>query len=201
MKKYSVWLASIMVALLMVAGLGAIAAEYGSQSDPLVTLSYIEQVLLPQAKEDVDDQVADSVEAFEEALAEENSTVRSYIDRKLRSFSSGKVDEELIREIVKAVVEQQDDLSSGQDASWTVITVPAGGSVICSSGVQAVLRSGQAVAVTDLTNGLIDLSNGETLANGGVLIPNHLYTSAVQGHGIYVTMDCTLMIAGNYTVY
>ena len=44
MKKWSVWLTCILVAALMIAGVAAIAAEYGSQSDPLVTLSYIEQV-------------------------------------------------------------------------------------------------------------------------------------------------------------
>ena len=53
-KKWTIWLTCALVAVLMVAGLGVIAAEYGSQSDPLVTLSYIEQVLLPQAKKDVD---------------------------------------------------------------------------------------------------------------------------------------------------
>ena len=44
MKKWSVWLTCILVAALMIAGVASIAAEYGSQSDPLVTLSYIEQV-------------------------------------------------------------------------------------------------------------------------------------------------------------
>ena len=49
-KKWTIWLTCALVAVLMVAGLGVIAAEYGSQSDPLVTLSYIEQVLLPRPK-------------------------------------------------------------------------------------------------------------------------------------------------------
>ena len=47
MKKWSIWLTCVLVAVMMIAGLGVIAAEYGSQSDPLVTLSYIEKVLLP----------------------------------------------------------------------------------------------------------------------------------------------------------
>ena len=68
MKKWSVWLTCILVAALMIAGVAAIAAEYGSQSDPLVTLSYIEQVLLPQSKKDVDQAVSDALEDFASAL-------------------------------------------------------------------------------------------------------------------------------------
>ena len=50
------------------------------------------------------------------------------------------------------------------------------------------------------TPGLIDLSNGETLANGGALAANHLYAVSVQGRSIYTAQGCTLMIAGSYTV-
>ena len=56
-RKWTIWLTCIMVAALMITGLGAIAAEYGSQSDPLVTLSYIEQILLPQSRQQVDQQL------------------------------------------------------------------------------------------------------------------------------------------------
>ena len=74
-KRWTIWLTSILVAVLMVAGLVAIAAEYGSQSDPLVTLSYIEQVLLPQAKKDVDKQLEDSQESFEDMLRSQNREI------------------------------------------------------------------------------------------------------------------------------
>ncbi len=200
MKKWSVWLTCLMVALLMIAGLGAIAAEYGSENDPLVTLSYIEKVLLPKSKEDVDDQIADALKDFEEAVSDSSSDIESYINKKLRSFASGDVDDDLIDAIAQAIVDQQDGSTSAAELSWSVIQVPAGQTVICEVGVQAILRAGQAVCVAASAPGLIDLSNGETLGNGGALQANHLYTVSVQGRGIYASQDMTLLIAGSYII-
>ena len=200
MKKWSIWVTCGLVAVLMVAGLVAIAAEYGSQSDPLVTLSYIEKVLLPNAQKDVDKSVSNAMEDFEDALSDSNKSIQSYIDKKLRSFASGDVDDELIDAIAASVVEQMGGNVTAGEVSWSVVQVPAGSTVVCDVGVQAVLRVGQAVCVAAGSPGLIDLSNGETLANGGALAANHLYTASIQGRGIYTAQGCTLLIAGSYNI-
>lgn len=200
MKKWSIWLTCVLVAVMMIAGLGVIAAEYGSQSDPLVTLSYIEKVLLPNAQKDVDKTVSNAMEEFEDALSDSDKTIQSYIDKKLRSFASGDVDEELIDAIAASVLEQAGGSVTAGEVSWSVIQVPAGRIVVCEVGVQAILRVGQATCVAAGTPGLIDLSNGETLENGGALATNHLYTASIQGRGIYTAQGCTLLIAGSYTI-
>lgn len=200
MKKWSIWLTCVLVAVMMIAGLGVIAAEYGSQSDPLVTLSYIEKVLLPNAQKDVDKTVSNAMEEFEDALSDSDKTIQSYIDKKLRSFASGDVDEELIDAIASSVLEQAGGSVTAGEVSWSVIQVPAGRTVVCEVGVQAILRVGQATCVAAGTPGLIDLSNGETLENGGALAANHLYTASIQGRGIYTAQGCTLLIAGSYTI-
>lgn len=200
MKKWSIWLTCVLVAVMMIAGLGVIAAEYGSQSDPLVTLSYIEKVLLPNAQKDVDKTVSNAMEEFEDALSDSDKTIQSYIDKKLRSFASGDVDEELIDAIAASVLEQAGGSVTAGEVSWSVIQVPAGRIVVCEVGVQAILRVGQATCVAAGTPGLIDLSNGETLENGGALAANHLYTASIQGRGIYTAQGCTLLIAGSYTI-
>lgn len=200
MKKWSIWLTCVLVAVMMIAGLGVIAAEYGSQSDPLVTLSYIEKVLLPNAQKDVDKTVSNAMEEFEDALSDSDKTIQSYIDKKLRSFASGDVDEELIDAIAASVLEQAGGSVTAGEVSWSVIQVPAGSTVVCEVGVQAILRVGQATCVAAGTPGLIDLSNGETLENGGALATNHLYTASIQGRGIYTAQGCTLLIAGSYTI-
>jgi hypothetical protein len=200
MKKWSIWLTCVLVAVMMIAGLGVIAAEYGSQSDPLVTLSYIEKVLLPNAQKDVDKTVSNAMEEFEDALSDSDKTIQSYIDKKLRSFASGDVDEELIDAIAASVLEQAGGSVTAGEVSWSVIQVPAGRTVVCEVGVQAILRVGQATCVAAGTPGLIDLSNGETLENGGALAANHLYTASIQGRGIYTAQGCTLLIAGSYTI-
>ena len=200
MKKWSIWLTCVLVAVMMIAGLGVIAAEYGSQSDPLVTLSYIEKVLLPNAQKDVDKTVSNAMEEFEDALSDSDKTIQSYIDKKLRSFASGDVDEELIDAIAASVLEQAGGSVTAGEVSWSVIQVPAGSTVVCEVGVQAILRVGQATCVAAGTPGFIDLSNGETLENGGALATNHLYTASIQGRGIYTAQGCTLLIAGSYTI-
>jgi hypothetical protein len=200
MKKWSIWLTCVLVAVMMIAGLGVIAAEYGSQSDPLVTLSYIEKVLLPNAQKDVDKTVSNAMEEFEDALSDSDKIIQSYIDKKLRSFASGDVDEELIDAIAASVLEQAGGSVTAGEVSWSVIQVPAGRTVVCEVGVQAILRVGQATCVAAGTPGLIDLSNGETLENGGALAANHLYTASIQGRGIYTAQGCTLLIAGSYTI-
>ena len=200
MKKWSIWLTCVLVAVMMIAGLGVIAAEYGSQSDPLVTLSYIEKVLLPNAQKDVDKTVSNAMEEFEDALSDSDKTIQSYIDKKLRSFASGDVDEELIDAIAASVLEQAGGSVTAGEVSWSVIQVPAGRNVVCEVGVQAILRVGQATCVAAGTPGLIDLSNGETLENGGALAANHLYTASIQGRGIYTAQGCTLLIAGSYII-
>ncbi len=194
-KKWTIWLTCILVAVLMVAGLGVIAAEYGSQSDPLVTLSYIEQVLLPQAKKDVDQQVEESLEDYEDKLTDQTKEVEKYIDKKLRSFASGGVDEDLVEEIA-ALILAEGDTSAVSNASWAVITVPAGASVVCEPGVQAVLRSGQASS----TAVLVDLSNGENLTAGKNLALNHMYVTDVSGEGFFTAQGCTVLISGGYTI-
>ena len=194
-KKWTIWLTCALVAVLMVAGLGVIAAEYGSQSDPLVTLSYIEQVLLPQAKKDVDQQVEDSMEDFEDLLNAKNKDIQKYIDKKLRSFASGDVDEALVEEIA-ALILAEGEPSSVSNAPWAVITVPAGATVVCEPGVQAVLRSGQASS----TAVLVDLSNGEDLTAGKALALNHMYVTDASGEGLFTAQGCTVLISGGYTV-
>ena len=194
-KKWTIWLTCALVAVLMVAGLGVIAAEYGSQSDPLVTLSYIEQVLLPQAKKDVDQHVEDSMEDFEDLLNAKNKDIQKYIDKKLRSFASGDVDEALVEEIA-ALILAEGEPSSVSNAPWAVITVPAGATVVCEPGVQAVLRSGQASS----TAVLVDLSNGEDLTAGKALALNHMYVTDASGEGFFTAQGCTVLISGGYTV-
>lgn len=179
----------------MITGLGAIAAEYGSQSDPLVTLSYIEQVLLPKAKENVDEQVQEALEDYEGDLSDQTKSIEKYIDKKLRSFASGDVDEALVEEIAKVIAEQM-DTTTPSNAPWAVVDVPAGYRVVCETGVQVILRAGQA----GCNGSLVDLSNGESLADGGALTANHLYAADGQGNAVFTAQGCTLLISGGYTI-
>ena len=194
-KKWTIRLVCVLVAVFMMAGLGVIAAEYGSQSDPLITLSYIEEVLLPKSKKDVDDMVADALEDYEDTLADQTKDVEKYIDKKLRSFASGDVDDALVEEIA-AVIAEQINVQTPTNAPWAVVELPVGYTVVCETGVQVILRTGQ----VNCNGSLVDLSNGEVLASGGALASNHLYAVEGQGRSLFTTQGCTVLISGGYTL-
>ena len=193
-KQWSIWLTCVLVAVLMIAGMAAVAAEYGSQSDPLVTLSYIEQILLPQSRQQVDQQLEEYLNSYDGDLTGITDDVKAYIDKKLRSFASGEVDEELVDAIAAAVVEQMGDRELVQ-AQWATVELDSGDKITCGAGCQIILRSGKATANTTL----MDMSDGETLAAGKSLASNHLYVVRSDAQCFTLNRDSVLLICGSYT--
>ena len=126
MKKESKWgirIVCVLTGLLMAVGCYAIAAEYGSQSDPLVTLSYINEVLLPQTKRELDEKLAQTVSSYDQTLQQKTQELESYVDQQVRKHSSGQLDSTVIDQIAAAVVQQMGGVSGGS-ASWTVVQPP-----------------------------------------------------------------------------
>lgn len=202
MKKESKWgirIVCVLTGLLMAVGCYAIAAEYGSQSDPLVTLSYINEVLLPQTKSELDEKLAQTVSSYDQTLQQKTQELEQYVDRQVRKHSSGQLDSAVIDQIAAAVVQQMGGVSGGS-ASWTVVQIPAGGRVTCGVGCQVILRSGAAVCAAAGSPGLVDLSDAETLENGKGLQANHLYTANAEGRGFTSAQGCSVLIAGDYTI-
>lgn len=198
-KKWGIRIVCILTVLLMAVGCYAIAAEYGSQSDPLVTLSYINQVLLPETKSDLDEKIAQTVSDYDQSLQQQTETLESYVDGQLKKYSSGQLDSTLIDQIAAAVVEQMGG-STGKSASWSVVQIAAGAKVSCGVGCQFVLRSGAAVCVAAANPGLVDLSDAESLNNGQSLTQNHLYLANEDGKGFSTAQGCSVLIAGDYTI-
>ena len=92
-KKWTITLSAILLVLLSVAGYFAIAAEYGSQEDPLVTLSYVNNVLSPQVMQKLNDE-----------LNKKATEVSAEIDTKVKAASD---------EIDKKIAEYQAAAASG----------------------------------------------------------------------------------------
>ena len=195
MKKESKWgirIVCVLTGLLMAVGCYAIAAEYGSQSDPLVTLSYINEVLLPQTKSELDEKLAQTVSSYDQTLQQKTQELEQYVDRQVRNYSSGQLDSAVIDQIAAAVVQQMGGASGGS-AVWAVVQ-------ICGVGCQVILRSGAAVCAAAGSPGLVDLSDAETLENGKGLQANHLYIINAEGRGFTSAQGCSVLIAGDYTV-
>lgn len=110
---------------------------------------------------------------------------RSYVDKKINEL--------------KALF----TASSGTtgSASWEVIEVPEGKSVIGGQGTEMILRSGQAVAVDNGVNGISDLTNAKDLMSGAKITANSLLlTPRDDGRGIKCQTSCFVMVLGSYTI-
>lgn len=86
-------------------------------------------------------------------------------------------------------------------ASWEVIEVKAGKSVLGGEGTEIVLRSGNAVALDNGANGVSDLTSGQDIMGGTKISPNHLLLVPRQdGRGIKCENTCWVMVLGEYTI-
>lgn len=151
------------------------AGEQGTQNDPLVTLSYIRDIVTPN----ILTQTGQQIQAREEGLKE--------------AFSA------LIGEYRQ---EMEDKLAEGrvESSAFTVVDVPAGKTLIGGEGCELLLREGAAKCVAPTEPGLIDMTDGGVLANGGELVPNHLYMVTVGDRGFAAATDVKLLVRGSYTI-
>lgn len=121
MKKWQVFLLVIVVAA-VAAGAGAYAAtNYGTQSDPLVTVSYLTDTLEPSIQSDFDGQLAAAMEqleaAFEEDLANATGTFEVVSLTSGQTLSGGAGCEILFRSGSATAVGSLLDVSAGSSVS------------------------------------------------------------------------------------
>ena len=212
-RKWTLTLAAILLIALMTTCYLAIAAEYGSKDDPLVTLSYINDVLAPEAGKKIDELFDAKAGELDVLIAEKKATIEKAIDSKLAdigSSGSGLSGEELIEAVTAAVLEKLESGEGGTGTavdgsqtaanSWKVVKLQPGQSVVGQVGCEILLRIGSAQCVSSGTPGLINLSSGTDLANGGELSINNLYIVTVNGRGIKTSGGATVLLNGPYTI-
>ena len=175
---------SLVVAGLTVTGLAAAAANYGSKEDPLVTASYIEDVVYPEISNQI-----------EEALDKKEQEILKKVDT--TSTGGAAYSDALIEEIAAKAAAK---VSSGSAESWSVIKVPSGKTLTGKVGCQVMLRIGNASCVSSGSTGLIDMSDGTVLGPGGALKTNHLYMVTIDGRGVKASGDATLLVKGSYSI-
>lgn len=170
----------LLAGMLALGGL-LLGAAQGTQTDPLVTLSYLNNVATPKILAEVDAKFAIREAALTEKL---NSLVTQYTAemQKLAASGGGQTG------------------TGGSAAVFTVVTVPAGKSLVGGVGAEFLLRGGGAVCVAASAPGLIDTSGGGTLPAGGALLANHLYLSTAEGRGLKATSQATVLVRGSYTI-
>ncbi len=86
-------------------------------------------------------------------------------------------------------------------ASFVVVEVPSGKSVICKAGAELILRQGSGTIIATQKGGLADTTAGYDLANGTQMPSNHLLIVPVSdGRGFKASNNVIVMIKGGYEI-
>ena len=169
----------VMLVGTVLAAFVAIAAEAGSQGDPLVTLSYLNDTFLGQLLGKVDSKIG-----------EQNQTIRQELEQRI-----DQAEQEILGQVTGT------GTVSGTTASYHEVTLSDGQTLYGSAGCEVMLRSGSASCVSEgkSTPGLVDISGGGTINHGSALKENHLYTMTAD-RGVKASGAVTLLVRGSYSV-
>ena len=164
---FTLLLASLTILSISVAAAGTA----GSSSDPLVTLSYLNEKFLPELMTRVDEKLAARTDTASKELRAQVDADIKQLEEKYGSQSSN------------------EGASTGTADSVVVVTMTN------------MLRVGTASVVSPSSPGLIDSTGGTTLDNGAGLTKNHLYMMTISDRGVKATAATTkLLVRGTYEV-
>lgn len=165
----------IVLTAVVVVGAFSASAAGGDQDDPLVTLSYLTQVVTPELMEKVDEQVATNEQALTDKL---NAAIDGYSEQ----------------------MEQTLALGIGESASYIPVSLSAGQTLCPAAGSELLLRSGEVKVSAGTSPVLLDATGGSSLETGGTLNTNHLYAAPLEGVKLTASSAAVLLVRGAYTV-
>ncbi len=178
MKKISMILTATLVLALLAVGALTVGAEY-TDSDPLVTLSYINETVIPKITEEVKTAVL--------AILDEREAEK----------------EEIPEPEVPAVTEE-----SLQSLKYSVVLLENGQKLMASGGetssTEIILRAGKVLAISPFSDqGIADLTSSKELYNNDPLVKNNysIIPRGSDGRGIVaVDGNAYILVRGEYEI-
>lgn len=170
------------------------AGGYGSTEDPLVTLSYITDVAVPEANARIDAVFKEKQSAVDSDIAAKMQQMRQELASGIEQ--TGTVSQEVMDQVAAAAAAQVNGGSGGAGAQWRSVTMVKGQSLAGTVGCQLILRKGGASCYS----GMVNLSSGETLGHGQAVALNNLYLIGTDGCGFTATADCTVLVNGSANI-
>jgi len=214
-RKWILTTSAFLMILLLLTGYMAIAAEFGSQDDPVVALSYITDVLAPEILENVNDNIELKSKEFSTEMNQKLTEYTTQLDATIAEFEERNLNIATDAQFIDAVTTQvlarmNGSSNAGTGTStgvniggndWKLIEVPKGKTVVFEVGGMVLLRIGDATCVAPSDPGLINLTTATVLGNGNNLAQNNLYMITVQGRGFKATGSTNkLLVSGSYTI-
>ncbi len=166
---------AIVLTCVVVVGAFSASAAGGDRDDPLVTLSYLTQVVTPELMKKVDEQVKDNERALTDKL---DAAIDEYARQMERALGQG----------------------TGASASYVPVSLSAGQTLSPAAGSELLLRSGSAQIAAGASPALLDATAGSSLETGGSLAANHLYVAPLDGVRLSAPTAAVFLVRGAYTV-
>ena len=173
--------ACVMLVGTVMAAFVAIAAEVGSQGDPLVTLSYLNETFMNQILTKVDEKIVDR-----------NAAVKTELEDKI-----SKTERDILLQLGGSVGSS----TGGTAVSFTAVTLAQGQTLFGGAGCEVMLRSGSATCYDENMSGsgLVDGTDGKVIGHGSALVANHLYMMTDR-RGVVAANDVILLVRGDYII-
>lgn len=157
--------------LCMTLVIGVAYATAGSAEDPLVTLSYLNNIFAPQVTGEMENMVA-----------EKSTELETRFNEALAEVPTGGTGGEAA-------------------SVFSVVTLNKGQVLVGEIGCEVMLRVGTAECVSSGSTGLIDVTDGSVLGDGKELVKNHLYMVTISTRSVKATADTVkVLVRGPYAV-
>lgn len=179
MKKIRPLIITTLIMVLLFTGYAALADEYGSKDDPLVSLSYINEVLMPQTLSDIDDLI-------EEKTADYLKEVAKEVDDYGKEFESLSNDTEFIEKVANKISNQ---------TSTEAVSLASGQKITLSAGSEVIVRTGEGKFSANFLN----VTTGTATLADEVSALNNLYLAVEESVTFSATTATTLIVSGSYS--
>ena len=167
----------------------ASSATPGTVNDPLVTKSYVDE-LVGNLKEEMTAMIGGTSTTSTTSSGEvDMEALYAYIDEKVAELGEGTA--------------SQSSTDQANTGLFTVVEAQAGQKIICGASAEIILRAGTASVIAGANgDGLADLTDASDLKGGdSVPLQHHLLVSRDDGRGIYIETTVTyVLVKGDYRV-
>ena len=183
MKKKLMKLTAVLALVLLLAGV-SVYATAGGKTDPLVSLSYLNETFMTQMTEKVQGLINSRNDALKAELSAEIAAAEKEL---AKEYGSGSEGSGLPGEYAAA--------------TFVLVTLEKGQTLTGLTGCELLLRVGKATCVASSSPGLVDTTSGKSLSGGSALEANHLYMATVDGRGLKATADTVkVLVRGPYVI-
>lgn len=167
----------------------------GSDQDPIVTQSYVEQ------KSDQIKYYIDTLTAkINDALTKQTTDIAAAAnDISSLKTALAQKDQEITKLNADVAKLQQSNGTAG--TKFEVVLVNKGKTMLTGEGTEIIARSGKSTAIKGAGGGLTDVTSGKDLTTGAAVLANHMIISARNdGRGIKAALDSYYLVKGQYTI-